>query len=68
MRVVAKSNHDDLAPLADTTEGASHRIDEVVLEAWARWGAAAVRQFNGMFAFASWDSRDRLVFQSRPVP
>jgi len=38
---------------------------EVVLEAWARWGAAAVRQFNGMFAFAVWDSHDRALHLAR---
>jgi len=35
---------------------------EVVLEAWRAWGAAAVKRFNGMFAFAIWDGeRGRLA-------
>jgi asparagine synthase (glutamine-hydrolysing) len=34
---------------------------EVVLNAWHAWGAEAVPKFNGMFAFAIWDSRERVV-------
>jgi len=30
---------------------------EVVLEAWRRWGADALRRFRGMFAFALFDER-----------
>lgn len=30
---------------------------EVVLTAWARWGAASVERLNGMFAFAIYDRR-----------
>ena len=34
---------------------------EVVLLAWAQWGQECVNRFNGMFAFAVWDSlRDEL--------
>ncbi|HEX6354431.1 asparagine synthase (glutamine-hydrolyzing) [Actinophytocola sp.] len=32
---------------------------EVVLHAYLEWGAAAAERFNGMFAFAVWDERDR---------
>src|SRR6187200_452939 len=32
---------------------------EVVLQAWAHWGEAALDRFNGMFAFAIWDARER---------
>ena len=36
----------------------SRTDSEVVLQSWAEWGPAALKRFNGMFAFALWD-RDR---------
>ena len=38
---------------------------EVVLAACVRWGAAALHRFNGMWAFAIWDSRRRTLFCAR---
>jgi asparagine synthase (glutamine-hydrolysing) len=38
---------------------------EVVLQAVAEWGAAAVSRFNGMFAFAVWDSREQTLLLAR---
>jgi len=38
---------------------------EVLLEAYARWGASAVERFNGMFAFALWDRMERSLFAAR---
>lgn len=32
---------------------------EVLLAAWIRWGAGALARFNGMWAFAVWDARER---------
>jgi asparagine synthase (glutamine-hydrolysing) len=38
---------------------------EVVLKAYAEWGARCVERFNGMFAFAVWDDRRRELFLAR---
>lgn len=38
---------------------------EVVLQALAAWGPAALRRFNGMFALALWDRRERTVLLAR---
>src|SRR5690349_6441801 len=51
-------------------EAAGHQFrsrtdSEVVLHAYAEWGAASVLRFNGMFAFAIWDARDRTLFLAR---
>jgi asparagine synthase (glutamine-hydrolysing) len=34
---------------------------EVLLEAIARWGLGQVRRFNGIFAFALWDRKERAL-------
>jgi asparagine synthase (glutamine-hydrolysing) len=38
---------------------------EVVLRAYEAWGPACLDRFNGMFAFAIWDSRERELFIAR---
>lgn len=38
---------------------------EVVLEAFAEWGHAAIDRFNGMFALAVWDVRERKLLLVR---
>jgi asparagine synthase (glutamine-hydrolysing) len=38
---------------------------EVVLKAFARWGAACVDRFRGMFAFAVWDRDEGRLFAAR---
>jgi asparagine synthase (glutamine-hydrolysing) len=38
---------------------------EVVLAAYREWGERCVDRFNGMWAFAIWDSRERRLFASR---
>ncbi|HEX2544608.1 MAG TPA: asparagine synthase (glutamine-hydrolyzing) [Ramlibacter sp.] len=38
---------------------------EVLINAWAQWGAGALPRFNGMFAFALWDRRERKLVLAR---
>lgn len=42
-----------------------HSDTEVVLKAYAVFGEDCVKQFNGIFAFAVWDSRKRTLFLAR---
>ncbi len=50
------------------SEGAVFRTasdTEVVIEAYRRWGEACLDEFNGMFAFALFDSRRKVLFCAR---
>ncbi|SDL42077.1 asparagine synthase (glutamine-hydrolysing) [Salinimicrobium catena] len=38
---------------------------EVLLAAYIKWGKACLDKFNGMFAFAIWDSEDKKLFAAR---
>jgi asparagine synthase (glutamine-hydrolysing) len=38
---------------------------EVLLQALAQWGEAALARLQGMFAFAIWDARERTLFAAR---
>lgn len=38
---------------------------EVLIEAYARWGAACLERLHGMFAFAIWDRVERRLFCAR---
>jgi len=38
---------------------------EVIVQAYAQWGGQCVKRFNGMFAFALWDSRCHELFLAR---
>jgi asparagine synthase (glutamine-hydrolysing) len=39
----------------------SNTDSEVVLHAWHHWGTSSVQKFNGMFAFAIWDGKERIL-------
>ncbi|MGQ5522105.1 XrtA/PEP-CTERM system amidotransferase [Chitinimonas sp. PSY-7] len=38
---------------------------EVIVHAWAAWGADCVKRFRGMFAFALWDRKQETLFLAR---
>ena len=42
-----------------------HSDTEVVLKAFAAFGADCLRRFNGIFAFAVWNERERSLFLAR---
>jgi len=43
----------------------THSDTEVVAEAWREWGVDCLRRFNGMWAFAIWDRKERSLLLSR---
>lgn len=43
----------------------SNTDTEVILKSYHEWGEACVQRFNGMWAFAIWDSNSRKLFCSR---
>jgi asparagine synthase (glutamine-hydrolysing) len=51
-------------------EGLGHRFrsrcdTEAIVHAWEEWGPACVERFNGMFALAVWDARQRQLLLAR---
>ena len=42
-----------------------HSDTEVLLHAYAQWGEACLDRFNGIFAFAVWEQRNRRLFLAR---
>ncbi len=53
----------ELESLGDTFVSASDT--EVILAAYHRWGPECLSRFNGMFALALWDTRERRLFCAR---
>ncbi len=43
----------------------THSDTEVVLHSYAQWGEQSLARFNGIFAFAVWESRGRRLFLAR---
>lgn len=43
----------------------SNTDTEVILKSYHEWGEDCVRKFNGMWAFAIWDSKNKKLFCSR---
>lgn len=61
IRKELEKNSQDIKP---TWRG--HSDTEVMLEAFRQWGVeAAVKRFNGMFAFALWDRTERVLYLVR---
>jgi asparagine synthase (glutamine-hydrolysing) len=60
-------NFQELVPVL---EQAGHRFrsrsdSEVIIHAYEQWGTDCLQRFNGMFAFAIWDMRQRTMFIAR---
>ena len=43
----------------------SHSDTEVLINAYAKWGEGCLQKFNGMFAFAIWDNKEKTLFCAR---
>ncbi|CAB4706443.1 unannotated protein [freshwater metagenome] len=60
----------NFAELRSHLQGAGRRFHsrtdtEVILQSYAAWGEQSLERFNGMFAFALWDRRNRRVMVAR---
>jgi asparagine synthase (glutamine-hydrolysing) len=57
----------DLRPILEAKgyKFRTHSDTEVVLHAYEEWGVECLKRFNGMFAFAIWDDREKRLFAAR---
>ena len=53
----------ELYKLGHSFEG--HSDTEVVLHSYIQWGQSCVHKFNGIFAFAVWEEKERRLFLAR---
>lgn len=56
--------------LVQELTGLGHRFrtrcdTEVIIHAWEQWGTKCLERFNGMFAFALWDTNRQQLFLAR---
>ena len=58
-------NYVELREELDAYPFRSETDTEVILAAYRRWGKSCVDHFNGMFSFAVWDTRERVLFCAR---
>lgn len=70
LRIVYNGELYNFPELKRELEARGHRFrthcdTEVVLLAYREWGEDALRRFNGMFAFAIWDSENHSLFLAR---
>ncbi|MEO8512657.1 MAG: asparagine synthase (glutamine-hydrolyzing) [Ignavibacteria bacterium] len=43
----------------------THSDTEVIINAYLKWGFECLNKFNGMWAFAIWDKRTKILFMAR---
>jgi asparagine synthase (glutamine-hydrolysing) len=70
LQVVFNGEIYNFIELRKELESSGHRFatrsdTEVIVHAYEKWGTACVERFNGIFAFALWDSAERLLFLAR---
>lgn len=58
-------NYQEVKPLIDGYDFHTTSDTEVLIAAYAKWGADCLRYFRGMFAFAIWDRQEKELFIAR---